>query len=134
MSLSHGKLTKITVATKDISPFTKTSTLEKTADLHDGTGYGVDDRLWAGGVRTNKFTMAGSYDNTVSVGPRNVLNLAVGTSLAIVRNVEGTGTGKPNEAFTAVLEKYVETSPFDDLVSWSADFTISGAITTTALP
>lgn len=134
MATSHGKKTVITIATKDISPYTKNSELNKTAATHNTTGYGVDDELYAGGLRNNKFTCSGVYDNTVSTGPRNVLNAAVGTILAIVRKVEGTGTGLPQDAFSAVLEKYVESNPHDDMVTWSADFQISGPVTTTAQP
>lgn len=136
MATAHGKLTKITIATKDISPFTKNSQLERAASVHNVTGYAPtgDAELYAGGTKNAKFTCSGFYDNTASVGPRIVLVGLEGTTLAIVRNVEGTGTGKPNEAFSAVLEKYVETNPHDEMVSWSADFTVTGVITVTALP
>lgn len=134
MTTSHGKSTIITIATKDISPYTKNSSLERAAKTHDVTGYGVDDELYSPGLRGHKFTCSGVYDNTALVGPRNVLAAAVATVLAIIRKVEGTGTGKPQEAFNAILEKYVETSPHDDMVSWSADFQVTGPITTTAQP
>ena len=134
MATAHGRLTKVTVATKDISPYTKNSTYEMGADVHDSTGYGATNKRKAGGLKDGKFTMSGVYDNTVSTGPRNVLHGQEGATLAIVRNVEGTGTGKPNDAFSAVLEKYTESNPHDDLVTWSADFQIDGAVLTTALP
>jgi hypothetical protein len=134
MATSHGRFTKITVATKDISPYCKTSTYEKGADVHDTTGYGAVGKGKAGGLLDSKFTCGGTYDNTVLVGPRIVLHGAVGTTLAVVRNVEGTGTGKPNDAFNAVLVKYTESNPVDDMVTWSADFEIDGVVTTTALP
>jgi hypothetical protein len=134
MGAAHGRLTKVTLATKDISPYTKTSTLEESADVHDTSGYGITDRTKIGGVGDGKFTMGGTYDNTVSVGPRNVLHNQKGVSFAVVRNPEGTGTGKPNDAFTAILVKYTETNPFDDIVTWAAEFEISGSIVTTVLP
>lgn len=134
MATAHGRLTKITVATKDISPYTKTSTYEGSADFHDTTGYGATAHRKAGGLLDGKFTCGGTYDNTVSVGPRNALLSLVGTTVAVVRNVEGTGTGKPNDAFSAVLTKYTETNPVDDMVTWAAEFEIDGPVTTTALP
>jgi hypothetical protein len=134
MATSHGRLTKITVATKDISPYTDNSTLEVASDVHDTTGYGVTAKGKAGGLLENKFTCGGKYDNTVSVGPRNALLALVGTQVAVVRNVEGTGTGKPNDAFNAVLSKYTESNPVDGMVTWAADFEVNGSITTTALP
>lgn len=134
MAFVHGRTTKLTVATKDISPYTKTSSFEKSADVHDTTGYGATDHTKAGGLGDGKFTCGGTYDNTVSTGPRNALLSLVGTTVAVVRNPEGIGTGKPNDAFSAVLSKYTETNPVDDMVTWAAEMEISGAVTTTALP
>ena len=134
MAFVHGKTTKITVATKDISPYTKTSSFEVDGDVHDTTGYGATAHTKSGGLLDGKFTCGGTYDNTASTGPRNALLPLVGTQVAVVRNPEGTGTGKPNDAFSAVLTKYVETNPVDDMVSWSAEMEISGVVTTTALP
>lgn len=134
MATAHGKQTKVTVATKDISPYTKTSNYERSADFHDTSGYGLNARTKAGGLLDGKFTAGGTYDNTVSVGPRNALHGQVGVTQAIVRNVEGLGTGKPNDAFSAVLVKYVESNPVDDMVTWSAEWEITGDVTTTALP
>lgn len=136
MATSHGKKTNIKVATKDVSPFCKSSQIERNAAVHNTTGYAPtgDSETFAGGTRNATFTMSGLYDNTVSVGPRLVLLNQEGNTLAVVRLVEGSGTGLPSEAFNAVLTKYVETNPNDDMVSWSADFTISGVITSTTQP
>lgn len=133
MAFVHGKTTKLTVATKDISPYTKTSSLEVSSDVHDTTGYGSLAHTKQGGLLDGKFTCSGTYDNTVSTGPRNALLSGVGSALAVIRNVEGTGTGKPNDAFTAILTKYTETNPVDDMVTWAAEFDISGPVVTTAL-
>lgn len=132
MTTVHGKLTQLTVATKDISPYTKTSTLDRSAQTHNVTGYGVDDELHSGGLRSAKFTCSGIYDNTVSVGPRNALNGVLGTVVVVTRKPEGTGTGRPLDTFNAVLDKYVETNPHDDMVTWSAEFTVSGPVAATA--
>lgn len=128
MAKAHGRETVITVSASDISPFCKNSSLEKNAKTHDVTGYGVDDELYAGGLRSHKFTVSGLYDNTVSTGPRLVLAGEVGNLLPVVRQIEGVGAGKPQDSFDAILEKYVETSPHDDMVTWSADFQVSGPV------
>lgn len=136
MAFIHGQFTKVTIATKDISPYVKTSTFTEEADFHDTTGYNPTGgrKTKNGGLLDGKFVMSGTYDNTVSVGPRNALRSLLGTTVACVRNVEGTGTGKPNDAFSGVLTKYEETNPVDDMVTWSAEIEMSGAVTTTALP
>lgn len=131
MAFVHGKDTNITVATKDISPYCKTSSYEGSADVHETTGYGKQAKTKAGGLKDGKFTCGGTYDNTASTGPRNVLLPALGTTVSVVRKVEGTGTGKPQDTFSAVVSKYVETNPVDDMVTWSAEFEISDVVTTT---
>lgn len=134
MAFVHGRTTKITVAAKDISPYTKTSTFEKSGDVHDTTGYGATDHTKAGGLGDGKFTAGGTYDNTASTGPRNALLPLVGTTVACVRNPEGATTGKPNDSFSGVLTKYTETNPVDDMITWALEIEISGPVTTTTLP
>ena len=131
MGFVHGKATKITVATKDISPYCKTSSYEGSADVHETTGYGKNAKTKAGGLLDGKFTCGGTYDNTASTGPRNALKPLLGTTVAVTRLPEGTGTGLPQDAFSAVMSKYVETNPVDDMITWSAEFEISDVVTTT---
>jgi hypothetical protein len=136
MATAHGKLTVITINAKDISPFTKTSNIDETAKTHDVTGYGPtgDAEVYSGGLNSGKFTCGGVYDNTVLVGPRIVLKPLKGIITQIIRKVEGTGTGKPIDTFNAILEKYSESNPHDDMVTWSADFQISGPVVATVGP
>lgn len=131
MGWQHGKHTVITVDTKDISAFCSTSELTRGADSHDVTGYGKDDHVFEGGLRKGSFSCEGTYDNTAVTGPRAVLDPLIGTVVACTREPEGTGTGKPHQAFSAMLEEYVETNPVADMVKWSAKFTVSDAVTTT---
>jgi hypothetical protein len=130
MASSHGKLTIIKIATKDISLWTKTSTLERGAAVHNITGYGVDDENNVGGLKTGKFTMGGWYDASLTTGTAAVLDTP-GATVAVIRQPEGAGTGKPQQSFNAVIEKYTETSPHDEIVSWSCDMTVAGAIVRT---
>jgi hypothetical protein len=131
MAFVHGKNTVITVATNDLSEYTDNSELKRGANVHNLTPYGVDDEVNQGGLKKFEFTMSGTYDSTAGTGPRGTLVGNEGDTLAIVRKPEGTGTGKPNEAFNAVLEEYVETNPSNDFIKWSAKFTGTGAITDT---
>ena len=134
MAFVHGRTTSVTVATKDISAFCKTSSYEGSADVHETTGYGKNAKTKAGGLLDGKFTMGGTYDNTASTGPRNALKPLLGTTVAVIYKIEGTGTGKPQDSFSGVLSKYVETAPVDDMVTWSAEIEVSDVVTTTTQP
>lgn len=131
MGKVHSKNTVIMIDSADITPYCNTSQYERTAATHQTTGYGMDDHTYSGGIRDNKFTCGGRYDSDQTTGPRAVLQDRVGETVQIVRRVEGTGTGKPEDTFQAVIAKYTESAPVDDMVVWSAEFQISGPITTT---
>lgn len=132
MAFVHGKSTYVSVDGNDISAYADTSTFTEGSDVHDLTTYGKDDHVHEGGLGTGGFTISGSYDNTAGTGPRAIFKARRGQTCAVVRRPEGTGSGKPQDAFDGVLASYVETSPVADFVKWSAEFTISDAIDDTA--
>lgn len=131
MAASHGRRTVIVANTKDISTFCTTSELKRGADKHDLTGYNVDDQVVDGGIRRHGFTAEGWYDTSVTAGPRAVFRPAVGTVIPFIRRPEGTGSGKPQEAFSGLVEDYTETNPVNDFVRWKVTVTPSGPIADT---
>lgn len=132
MALVHGKNTVITVATTDLSQYTDSSELNRTADAHDTTTYGNTAHRKSGGLLDGKFTMSGTYDNTALTGPRAKLEPLLGTVVAIVRQPDGVGAGKAQDSFSALLTSYVETNPVADMVKWSAEFEIDGDVNSAA--
>jgi len=131
MTFVHGKNTYISLNGVDLSAFVTTSQIEKTADKHDVTTYGRDDHVYSGGLKDGTVTMSGIYDNGAS-GPRATIQALIGQTCTLVRRPDGTGSGKAQDSLTVLVEKYVETSPVADMVTWSCDMQKSGAITTTA--
>jgi hypothetical protein len=132
MAKSHGKETVIKVGSDDISQYTNASELERGADDHDTTCYGADDHVYDGGLGNHTFKMSGMYDTTATTGPRDVLKDTPGTKVTITRQPEGTGSGKPQDSFSFLVTKYVESNPVADYVTWSCEGKVSGAITDTA--
>lgn len=131
MAKQHGKDTVIKVGADDISTYADSSELNRTADSHDTTTYGNDSHRKSGGLLDGKFTMSGTYDTTETTGPRAVLQPLLGTTPTIIRQVEGTGSGKPQDSFAALMVSYVETSPTADMVKWSAEFELDGDVDST---
>lgn len=126
MAFIHGKATVFKVNSKDISIYCKQSEWSDEADEHDVTGYGAQGHGYFGGLHNGKVTVSGTYDSTASTGPRAVLAGIVGTNVPVIRQPEGTGTTKPQDSATCHAKSYVETSPVADMVTWSAEFTVSG--------
>lgn len=128
MPFIHGKNTVIKVATKDLSQYTDSSELNRTADNHDVTTYGNNGHVYQGGLTDGKFSMSGTYDSTALTGPRAALSPLLGTTVAVIRQPEGTGSGKPQDSFNATVTGYVETNPTADMVKWSCEMVISGTV------
>jgi hypothetical protein len=132
MAFKHGKDTVVKVATKDLSAYTDSSELNQSADAHDTTTYGNAGHRKAGGLLDGSFKMSGTYDSTAVTGPRAALQPLLGTVVAVIRQPEGTGTGKPQDSFNALLTGYVETSPVADMIKWSAEFETDGVVNSAA--
>lgn len=131
MAHVHGKNTVVKVGADDLSQYTNASELTKGADTHDTTTYGNNAHRYDGGLLDSKYTMSGVYDSTAATGPRAVLNPLVGTAATVVRQIEGAGSGKPQDSFSAILNSYVETAPTADMVAWSSEWTIDGEVDST---
>jgi hypothetical protein len=131
---THGRLTVFTVAGSDISLATKTSTFSGSADVHVTSGYGLTNHTKTGGMVDGKFTASGSYDVGAATGTAAVLEGKEGVTQAIVRKIAGTGTGKPQEVFSGVLAKFDVSDPMDDIVTWAAEWEVTGPVNRTAQP
>lgn len=127
MAFVHGKNTYVSLNAVDLSAFSNTSTLTRKADKHDVTTYGKNDHVYQGGLGDGDFSMGGVYDNTAT-GPRDVIEPLVGTVVELIRRVEGTGSGLPQDTVDVLVEEYVETSPVADMVTWSVKLQPSDAV------
>lgn len=132
MAKAHGRNTYISVDGTEIK--CTTSTIERNRDKHDTTLYGADVHDYEPGLGGSTLTLAGIYDNTAVTGPRAVLRPLYdsGEKVAIVRRPDGVGTGKPEEDFTGFVEKYTETNPVADMVTWSCDIQITTEVVESA--
>lgn len=128
MARVHGKNTVITIGGDDISEYCNTSELTRSADSHDITGYGKNSHVFQGGLRNGTASIGGIYDNTAGTGPAAVIKPLVGTTVELIRQIEGAGAGKPQDRVDVVVTQYVETAPVADMVTWTADLQLSDDI------
>jgi len=131
MPFIHGKNTVIKVNAVDLSQYTDSSELERTADSHDVTTYGKAAHVYQGGLLDGKAKMSGTYNDAVA-GPRATLEPLIGTVVPLIRQVAGVGTGKPQDTADVLITGYTETNPVADMVKWSCDMQVSGDVATTA--
>ncbi len=130
MAKKHGKNTVVTIAGSDLSAYISSSDFSRTASADETTSYGEDSRTYIPGLKDSTFSFSGFYDDAVA-GPPDILIPLVGTSVAVVRQIEGVGSGLPNEAFSGVLTTYDESAPVDGVITISGDIQVSGDVTRT---
>lgn len=128
MAKVHGKNGEVEVGTADVSPHTNSIEWDTSADTHDTTCFGSTGHTYAGGLTDGKVSLKGIYDNTATTGPRDAVQAVLGTTVAFTYRPEGTGTGKPESTCQVVVNSYKESVPVADMISWEAEFTISGAV------
>lgn len=133
MSFTHGKTTFVSINGSDISPYSSNTDWEKSADVHDVTGYGKLAHVFQGGLLNGKASVSGTYDDTVA-GPHDIIQPLVGSTVAMVYRPEGTGTGKPQETVNVVVMSYKQSNPVADMVKWTCDFQLSDAVTSINQP
>ncbi|GAA2855377.1 hypothetical protein GCM10010472_10840 [Pseudonocardia halophobica] len=129
MATVHGKSGSVLLATKDCSAFCNSIEFEQTADDHDVTTFGATGHVYAGGLTDGSVKLAGIYDNTALTGPRAAVQAVLGTTVALKYRPEGVGTGKPESSCQVLVKSYKESVPVDEMISWEAELTISGAVT-----
>lgn len=132
MAFIHGKDTLITVDSNDLSAFTKSSEISFSTDSHDVTTYGAVGHAYQGGLTDGSFSMEGVYDDGAT-SPRDILQpiQVAGAVVAIIRQPEGAGTTLAQDSFNGLCTSYEESSPVDDMITWTAEFSISGTVTST---
>ena len=129
MAFIHGRNTVVTVGGVDLSAYTKKSDFDRSQDTHDVSAYGDSGHAYSGGLTDGSYSMDGTYSDDVA-GPSATLEplLDDKDGVTVIFRPEGTGTGLAQRSFTGVLASYKESDPVDDMIMWSAEFKISGAV------
>lgn len=133
MAFIHGKDTVVTVDGNDLSAFTKSSEYSTSVDSHDVTVYGATGHAYQGGLTDGTWSLEGIYDDGAT-SPRDVLQplKVAGATVPCIRQPEGAGSGLAQDSFSGLVIDYNESNPVDDMITWTAEIQISGAVTSTA--
>jgi hypothetical protein len=131
MSRQHGKDTVVKLNAVDISPYTNSTTFNRSADTHDTTTYGVDDKEFSPGLKSGTITLGGFYDTTAVSGPGASIEPLLATVTTFLYQVSGTGSGLPQKTCQVVVAAYNQSSPVADYVTWTAELTVTGAVDAT---
>jgi len=110
--------------------------LDNSVDLGETTTAGAEDKTFVSGQAEHDLSISGKWDDTASTGPDAVLFGLVGleTSSSFEFGPSGSTTGKVKYLGECFLTGYKCSAPVGGVVTFTADFKITGAVTKTTWP
>tara|TARA_R110002020_G_scaffold145384_2_gene318649 strand:- start:2377 stop:2787 length:411 start_codon:yes stop_codon:yes gene_type:complete len=132
MAFVHGKdsvfkLDNASGSLTDISTYVNNVDFPETADVAETSTLGASNKTYLAGLKDATISLSGLFDATVDA----ILGAVVGqtASLSFEYSPEGTASGKVKYTGEAILTSYALSSPVGDVVAYSADLQVSGAVT-----
>lgn len=128
----HGKNTQFTIAdaaatVRDISNTLNSVTMPRSIETLETTSFGSASKSYVVGFSDSTISVEGTFDATVD----GFLSGLVGfeTASAFVYGPEGTTAGQVKYTGSAFLTSYEVNGGVGDIVGYSAEFQVTGAVT-----
>ncbi|QDP46755.1 MAG: hypothetical protein Tp156SUR915002_45 [Prokaryotic dsDNA virus sp.] len=132
MAFVHGKSSVFKLdnsggSLTDISSFVNNVDFPETADVAETSTLGSSNKSYIAGLKDATISLSGLFDATVDA----ILGAVIGQSatLSFEYSPEGTASGKVKYTGECILTSYSLSSPVGDVVGYSADLQVSGAVT-----
>ena len=132
MAFVHGKssvfkLDNASGSLTDISSYVNNVDFPETADVAETSVLGASAKSYIVGLKDSSISLSGLFDATLDA----IAGAVVGQSatLSFEYSPEGTASGKVKYTGEAIMTNYSLSSPVGDVVAWSADLQVSGAVT-----
>ena len=132
MAFVHGKssvfkLDNASGSITDISAFVNNVDFPETADVAETSVLGASNKTYIVGLKDATISLSGLFDATADA----IFGAVVGqtATLSFEYSPEGTASGKIKYSGECILTNYAMSSPVGDVVAYSADLQVSGAVT-----
>ncbi len=126
MAFQHGKNAHVTIDGNDWSPYCDQQSLDRVIDLAQTTAFGDDDHTSISGVRGHTIQVGGHWDPTHDGW---AVACDDGATVAFAANPEGNTAGDVTYTGNCLISNYSWQAGVGDRVTWSASFTVTGAVT-----
>ena len=114
----------------NIAAFCGSIEISRTVNTLQTTTFSAGGHTYQGGMTDGSLSISGTYDDGAT-GPKATIEplMVDGQLVAAVYRPEGTGTGKPEQQFDVLITSYQESSAVGEMIQWSSEGQISGAVT-----
>lgn len=128
MTASHGKNARVIVNGTALSPFSRSISVSKSADLGDITVFTSAAKEYLAGQKDGTISIEGLFDGTTDAVDE-VLDSAFGAAAGVATvMLAGDGDGQIAHCCQAIESSYEISSPVDDIVSLTAELQGDGGI------
>lgn len=130
MATTHGKSAVFKVqdsggTLRDLSQYLSKDGLSLEADPPEATTKGSNAKKYAPGLTDGSISVEGPWDTTVDGYLAGILNM----ERSFEYHPAGTGAGTPKYSGSVILKSYELEAPADELVTFSAEFQVTGGVT-----
>jgi len=137
VAIPHGRnaafyLTDSVATQRNLTSFVDGVDFSMDEDASETTVLGLSARTYTPGLYTGTISLSGKWDNAATATPDEWLNtlITAGTITPTwVYAPNGSAATRPYRTGSGVVTNYSASSPYDDVVTWSAEIQITGAIT-----
>lgn len=137
MAFSHGRnaafyLTDTVATQRNLSSFIDSVEVSWDEDASETTVLGNSAKTFIPGLAAGSISLSGKWDSGATATPDQYIPalISAGTiNPSFVYAPAGSASTRPYQSGSAVVTGYSVSSPVDDVVTWKASLTTSGAIT-----
>lgn len=136
MAFQHGKSSYLNLDTTaaggsptDVSAYVNNIDFPQTTDTHETTSFGATAKTYLVGLKDATFSISGNWDPTMDGYLSTLLTPTASTTFVI--GPQGSTAAQIKYTGECWLTSYSVGDPVGDLVTYSADFQITGAVTRT---
>lgn len=114
-----------------LTTFVDTVDLDTSVDMGETTTAGAEDKTFVSGQAEHDLSIGGKWDDTASTGPDAVLSGLPGleTTSTFEFGPGGSSAGKVKYSGECFCTGYKRSAPSGGVVTFTADFKITGAVT-----
>jgi hypothetical protein len=128
----HGKNAQFVLAGTNLSDTLNEISLPREIETAETTAFGTQDKTYITGLSDATVSLSGMFDSTVNTAIAGVIaNLKSGSvaSASFSYGPAGSASTKPRFTGNALITSYEISSPVGDVVTYSLELQVTGAVT-----
>ena len=136
MAFVHGKDSVFSFDSVNLSAFIDSVSIDRSAEMAETTTLGAEAKTYISGLTDATISVTGKYDSTTSTGPDVNFEAWLGEEAASAFEFgpEGSASTKIRYHGNAFCTAYNISAPVGDVVAFTAEFQVTGAITRGTYP